>query len=166
MKVTVTYRDIAAALAKPNRVFADVSDVTILDGDIPSPVRLNDGIDRGSRFLLAAMLLRFLCEFTVALAAFWITRTVTLNQLYATLTFFLAGQVAPLSLFPEPLQIVSAVLPFRWMLAFPVEVILGRADGRDVLIGVGMQAFWLTLAFLALHIVWQRGVRRYSAVGA
>lgn len=116
--------------------------------------------------LLAAMLLRFLCEWTVALAAFWITRTVTLNQLYGTLTFFLAGQVAPLSLFPEPLRVVAAVLPFRWMLAFPVEAVLGRADGRDLLIGVGMQAFWLALAFLAMRGVWRRGVRRYSAVGA
>lgn len=116
--------------------------------------------------LLAAMLLRFLCEWTVALAAFWITRTVTLNQLYGTLTFFLAGQVAPLSLFPDPLRVVAAVLPFRWMLAFPVEVMLGRADGRDLLIGVGMQTFWLALAFLAMRGVWRRGVRRYSAVGA
>jgi ABC-2 type transport system permease protein len=116
--------------------------------------------------LLAAIALRFLCEFTVALAAFWITRTMTLNQVYATVTFFLAGQVAPLSLLPDSLQVVAALLPFRWMLAFPVEVLLGRADGRDVLIGVGMQAFWLTFAFLALHGVWRRGVRRYSAVGA
>jgi ABC-2 type transport system permease protein len=58
------------------------------------------------------------------------------------------------------------MLPFRWMLAFPVEVMLGRADGRDLLIGVGMQAFWLALAFLTMRVVWRRGVRRYSAVGA
>ena len=90
----------------------------------------------------------------------------TLNQLYGTTTFFLAGQVAPLSLFPEPLRVVAAVLPFRWMIAFPVEVVLGRADGRDVVIGSAMQALWIALAVLAMRGVWRRGVRRYSAVGA
>jgi ABC-2 type transport system permease protein len=116
--------------------------------------------------LLAAMLLRFLCEWTVGLSAFWITRTVTLNQLYGTLTFFLAGQVAPLSLFPDPLRIVASILPFRWMLAFPVEVMLGRTDERDLLIGTGMQALWIGLTLLAMRVVWRTGIRRYSAVGA
>jgi ABC-2 type transport system permease protein len=116
--------------------------------------------------LLAAMLLRWLCEWTVGLAAFWITRTMTLNQFYGTLTFFLAGMVAPLRLFPEPLRIIASVLPFRWMVAFPVDVLLGRAGGGELLIGVGMQTLWIGLALLAMRLVWRRGVRRYSAVGA
>ncbi|MGH2560715.1 MAG: ABC-2 family transporter protein, partial [Thermomicrobiales bacterium] len=36
--------------------------------------------------LVGAMTVRFLCEWSVSLAALWITRTVTLNQLYGTLT--------------------------------------------------------------------------------
>jgi viologen exporter family transport system permease protein len=116
--------------------------------------------------LLGAMAVRFLCEWTVSLAALWITRTVTLNQLYGTLVMFLAGQVAPLSLFPEPVRVVAAILPFRWTVAFPADVLLGRADGRDLLTGIGMQLLWLGIGFLAMRQVWSRGVRRYSAVGA
>ncbi len=116
--------------------------------------------------LLSAMFLRFVCEWTVSLAAFWITRTMTLNHLYGMLTFFLAGQVAPLSLFPDWLRVVASILPFRWMMAFPVEVMLGRADVQDILIGVGMQALWIALSLLTMRLIWRRGVRRYSAVGA
>jgi viologen exporter family transport system permease protein len=116
--------------------------------------------------LLGAMALRFLCEWTVSLAALWITRTVTLNQLYGTLTMFLAGQVAPLSLFPEPIRVIAFILPFRWTVAFPADVLLGHADGRDLLIGMGMQVLWIALSLLAMREVWSRGVRRYSAVGA
>lgn len=116
--------------------------------------------------LLGAMAVRFLWEWTVGLAALWITRTVTLNQLYGTLVMFLAGQVAPLSLFPHPVRVVAAILPFRWTVAFPADVLLGRADGREMLTGVGMQLLWLGIAFLAMRQVWNRGVRRYSAVGA
>ena len=116
--------------------------------------------------LLSAMFLRFFCEWTVRLAAFCITRTNTLNHLYGMTTFFLAGQVAPLSLFPDWLRVIASILPFRWMMAFPVDVILGRADGRDFLIGVGMQAVWIALAMLIMRVIWRRGVARYSAVGA
>jgi ABC-2 type transport system permease protein len=100
------------------------------------------------------------------LIAFWITRTGTLNQLYGTATAFLAGMIAPLSLFPEPIRIVASILPFRWMVAFPVEVLLGRVDGGELLIGMGMQVLWIALALLGLRWMWSHGVRRYSAVGA
>jgi ABC-2 type transport system permease protein len=116
--------------------------------------------------LIGAMALRFLCEWTVSLAALWITRTVTLNQLYGTLTMFLAGMVAPLSLFPAPVRVIAFVLPFRWTVAFPADVLLGRADARDLLIGIGMQLVWIAISLLAMREVWKRGVRRYSAVGA
>lgn len=116
--------------------------------------------------LIGAMFLRFVCEWTLGLVAFWITRTGTLNQLYGTLTSFLAGMIAPLSLFPEPVRIIASILPFRWMVAFPVEVLLGRVDGSGFLIGLGMQLLWIAIAVTALRIFWGRGVRHYSAVGA
>jgi len=45
--------------------------------------------------IIGAMALRFLCEWTIGLAAFWITRTSTLNTLYGTVVAFLAGLIAP-----------------------------------------------------------------------
>ncbi len=116
--------------------------------------------------VIAAMTLRFIAEWTISLAAFWITRTTTLNTLYATLVGFLAGLIAPLGLFPEPVRIVAAILPFRWMVAFPADVLLGRVSGVDLLIGIGVQLLWLGIAFLALRWTWARGAMRYSAVGA
>lgn len=116
--------------------------------------------------VIAAMALRFVAEWTIGLAAFWITRTSTLNTFYATTTMFLAGQVAPLGLFPEPVRILAAILPFRWMVAFPADVMLGRVSGVDLLIGIGMQLLWLGIAFFALRWTWARGAMRYSAVGA
>ena len=76
--------------------------------------------------LLLAFLVRFLLEWTLALAAFWTTRVSAINQVYFVLMLFLAGQIAPLTLFPHWIQIVADILPFRWMLGFPVELVLGR----------------------------------------
>lgn len=115
--------------------------------------------------LILAFLVRFLVEWTLALAAFWTTRVSAVNQVYFILMLFLAGQIAPLSLFPKWLQILAYILPFRWMLGFPVELILGKLTPFQALEGLGMQFAWLLVSLILIRIVWRAGVRIYSAVG-
>ncbi len=116
--------------------------------------------------LLLAFLVRFLLEWTLALAAFWTTRVSAINQVYFVLMLFLAGQIAPLTLFPHWIQIVADILPFRWMLGFPVELVLGRLTPAQALQGLAAQAVWVVLSLIAIRVVWRAGVRVYSAVGA
>lgn len=115
--------------------------------------------------LLLAFLVRFLLEWTLALSAFWVTRVRAINQFYYVTVLFLSGQVAPLSFLPSGLQHLSEVLPFRWMVAFPVELFLGRLTPKEVLLGFLAQGFWLTIGIVLVKIVWKAGIRRYSAVG-
>lgn len=116
--------------------------------------------------LILAYLLRFLLEWTLAMAAFWTTRTSALNQAYMTTMFFLAGRLAPLDLFPAFVQTLATVLPFRWMVYFPVELLLGRLTVQAALAGLGMQALWLGIILVLLNLVWRAGVRQFSAVGS
>jgi viologen exporter family transport system permease protein len=116
--------------------------------------------------LSLAFLLRFLVDWTLAQAAFWTTRVGAINQVYFVLMLFLSGQIAPLSLFPRPVQILADILPFRWMIGFPVELLLGRLTPVQFLTGVGVQAAWIALALALLRVVWRAGIRIYSAVGA
>nr|WP_231747411.1 ABC-2 family transporter protein [Auraticoccus cholistanensis] len=116
--------------------------------------------------LLLAMALRFVLEWVLALSAFWLTKISALNNLYFSVFLFLGGSFAPLAVLPEAVRAVALVSPFPWMLAFPVEVAMGRRSGADVLVGYGVQLLWLGLALLLLRLVWRRAVRRYSAVGA
>ena len=116
--------------------------------------------------LTLAFLVRFLVEWSLAMAAFWTTRVNAINQMYFTLMLFLAGRIAPLSLFPRWLQITADVLPFRWMLGFPVELVLGRLTPTQVLIGLAAQAAWVIISLVIIRVIWRAGVRVYSAVGA
>ena len=116
--------------------------------------------------LVLAFLVRFLVEWTVALLAFWITDTSGLNQAYYIAVTLLAGRMAPLSLMPEWVQNVAALLPFKWMVAFPVELLLGRLTPREAIDGFIAQGAWLVLALALLSLSWSRAVKRYSAVGA
>lgn len=116
--------------------------------------------------LLLAFLIRFLLEWSLAQVAFWTTRVSAINQTYFVLVLFLSGQIAPLTLLPHPVRIAAEILPFRWMIGFPVELLLGRLTPVEALIGLGAQAAWLIAALVLIRVVWRAGVKVYSAVGA
>jgi ABC-2 type transport system permease protein len=61
---------------------------------------------------------------------------------------------------------VAYILPFRWMLGFPVELLLGRLTPTEAVVGLGVQVLWVALAYVLMRLVWRAGIRLYSAVGA
>jgi ABC-2 type transport system permease protein len=115
--------------------------------------------------LLMAWLLRFLWGYWLALLAFWATRADALLAVQDALIFLLGGQVAPVTLLPDGLRLAATVLPFRYMAAFPAELLTGALDGRQTAIGFIMQAFWLLVAAILYRLMWHHGVRQYTAVG-
>lgn len=113
-----------------------------------------------------AFLMRFFVEWTIAQVAFWTTRNEAINQMYFTLGLFLSGRIAPIELLPNFAQQIANALPFRWAVAFPVEIMLGRLSTEQIWHGLSMQATWLIVSLILLKIVWRSGVKKYSAVGS
>ena len=116
--------------------------------------------------LLLAFALRFLMEWTLAMAAFWTARVSAINATYFAVMLFLSGQMTPLALLPTPIQTLATLLPFRWVIAFPIELFLGRLTPPEMGVGIAMQAIWLFCMLALLMCVWRRGIQRYSAIGA
>lgn len=116
--------------------------------------------------LVLAFALRFLFEWTLALAAFWTTRISAINQIYFSLQMFLAGRVAPIALLPLWLRDTAHDLPFYYMVGFPVELALGRLTPAAVVSGFVTQLIWLTVVALLIAVVWRRAAAHFSAVGS
>ncbi|HEX2185825.1 MAG TPA: ABC-2 family transporter protein, partial [Chloroflexota bacterium] len=114
--------------------------------------------------LLLAYLVQFVVTWTVALAAFWFVRIEAIYVAFVLLLRFLSGQLAPLSLFPGWVQTVAWLSPFRWMLAFPTELLLGRLSPAEALHGLGMQLVWSVASVALLALCWGAAVCRYTAV--
>ena len=119
-------------------------------------------------FLLALMFawfLRFFWGYWLALLAFWATQANALLGIQDALIFLLAGQVAPIALLPGPLGILAHLLPFRYMISFPIEILLGHLNTADVLIGFAYQIGWLCTTLIIFTGIWRTGVRHNTAVG-
>lgn len=113
-----------------------------------------------------AFVVRFTLEWTLAMAALWTSRVSAINQTYEIVLIFLSGNFAPLAVMPQWIQVLATYLPFRWLIAFPIELTLGRLTPTQALIGFGAQLFWLAVALVVLSFVWRAGVKQYSAVGS
>lgn len=115
---------------------------------------------------MLAFILRFTMEWTLAMCALWTSRVRAINQTYEVILVFLSGNFAPLAVMPGWIQLVANFLPFRWVIAFPIELSLGRLTPIEMATGFAMQIFWLVVAQVALTLVWRAGVKQYSAVGS
>lgn len=115
--------------------------------------------------LLLAFVLRFTLDWSLAQAAFWTTRITAVNRLYEVTFVLLSGRFAPLALFPPAFLVVANVLPFRWMMAFPIELFLGMLTPREVAIGFAAQLGWIVFAIVLMRFIWRRSVKKFSAVG-
>jgi ABC-2 type transport system permease protein len=115
--------------------------------------------------LILAWFLRFLWGYWIALLAFWSARADALLTLQDSLIFLLAGQVAPIALLPGILQSAAGVLPFRYMVAFPVEILTETLSPAQIAAGFVVQLSWLTVAAILTIAIWRRGIQRYAGFG-
>lgn len=115
--------------------------------------------------MLLGAALTFISGWLVAVAIFWTTRMNAIINFYFLAFTFFSGEIAPIDVLPPILQNIAAALPFRWMMAFPVEVALGRHTPDQVLLGIGLQLVWVISLALLFAQLWRWAIRRYSAVG-
>ena len=115
--------------------------------------------------LLLAWALRTFWGMWVAELAFWSTRADALLVVQDSLVFVFSGLVAPVALLPAGRGAWAVLLPFRYMVGFPVEIRTGQLSPVEIGQGLALQAGWLALALLAARGLWRSGVRRYTAVG-
>jgi ABC-2 type transport system permease protein len=78
----------------------------------------------------------------------------------------LAGAVVPLALFPEWAQGFLMVQPFRYILSFPLELVVGGLSGNEVATGLALQVTYTALFVAGARWLWTTGKRSYAAVGA
>ena len=90
-----------------------------------------------------------------------------LMDIYIAIFFVLSGYTVPVELFPRSPRAVIEVLPFRFQLGLPVEILVGAYDGRAPLLFAMLAWQWVYVAafLVATVLVWRLGVRRFSAFG-
>lgn len=112
-----------------------------------------------------ASLVRYLGDVLVGLSAMWVVRVNGILGAYYTVMLFFSGQFAPIEVLPDWMEAVARVLPFWWIVGYPTELIVGRADLADAWIGACVLSGWFVALLLVLRVVWPRAMRAGETVG-
>jgi ABC-2 type transport system permease protein len=110
-------------------------------------------------------LLQFFMSYTMALAAFWLLEVSTLIFIIFAFEYAAGGHLFPLNILPPAIEHVLQMTPFPYLLFFPVSVYLGQIKGAALWEGLCTQTAWTIFFYLLARLVWNRGIRKYSAVG-
>lgn len=114
---------------------------------------------------MLAYFLYFTYKMIVGMIAFWIVDLGGFLQLQEMFVFVFAGYVLPLEFLPKWLGDLANILPFSYMIYFPIISFQGKLAFLQLLHVILFQIIWLVVLVFIYSFIWRKGVRQYSAIG-
>ncbi|MFV1989744.1 MAG: ABC transporter permease [Acidimicrobiales bacterium] len=111
-----------------------------------------------------AYLIRTLMLWMLGMVTFWTTRIGAAFQMFFAVELLLSGRLVPMTLMPDWVQQLAAVLPFESTFGFPIIALVGPITNAELLQGLVTQAIWIAVGSVGVALMWRRAVARYTAV--
>lgn len=122
--------------------------------------------------LAAAVLIALLAAFIsntlkqiLGLLALWVTDIRGLYEVLEVIQVIFAGFLIPLILLPAPIKFIADILPFAYIIYYPVSAFIGQLSYAELLRVIGIQSFWLAGLIVAYSFVWKSGIKKFTAIG-
>jgi ABC-2 type transport system permease protein len=115
--------------------------------------------------LVGAWLLLFLVMALIGMLAAYVESALSVFDLWLAAQSILSGFLVPLELMPAWVARLARMLPFRYILGFPVETLIGLESNATALRDLGVQWLFIAGALLATIVLWRRALRRFAAFG-
>jgi ABC-2 type transport system permease protein len=115
--------------------------------------------------LALAVTLNFLIFYCISAVAFWIVEIGFLFEGIRIVFILLSGGIFPLEVFGARFVQVMNLLPFKYTVNFPINVLTGKTQAGEIALGVLVQCIWIGLCLLLSSYLWRQGSKRYVAVG-
>lgn len=111
-------------------------------------------------------IITFLTGVVIGSLGLFIEKSIAVFEVWLGAYAVLSGYLIPLDLMPGWVTRLAAYLPFRYMLGFPVELLIGMSSRVELAKGLAMQAGWVIALLFLARAVWRAGLRRFEAYGA
>jgi len=126
------------------------------------------GIDKIFLFLITLLigyLIYFLLYYIVGIITFFTGHFSGINYtMMGVLTFF-SGRLVPIDIMPKSLYIISNFLPFKYIVYFPIQIITGKINDLQILIGIFKGITWLFLLIILASLIYKKGIKTFESYG-
>ena len=115
--------------------------------------------------LFLAVILYFFISLNLGFIGFWSTEVWAPRFLFMVLVWLLAGDYFPLDVLPVGLYKTLRLLPFPYLVYFPVKVLLGKVSLVEGVEFLFVLFLWTGIFYVFTKFVWQKGLKVYTAQG-
>lgn len=115
--------------------------------------------------LFLAHLLSYNIAFAISMVTLWTTEFHSVFALYYFPENFLSGRVVPLAALPYWAAAAGDFLPFRFTVALPTEILMGRIAGDESWRLIGLQSLWIVGFYFIGRLLFSRGIKQYTGFG-
>ncbi|OGH27594.1 MAG: hypothetical protein A3C27_02065 [Candidatus Levybacteria bacterium RIFCSPHIGHO2_02_FULL_39_36] len=153
---------------KAMNIFFSLGELTILYLLLRPPIFLQTNIEALLLSLFAAalaLLLYFFINLLLGFIGFWSPEVWAPRFIFITILTFFAGGLFPLDILPKPIFSIIELLPFTYLLYFPLKIYLGQLMLSEIFKGLMISGFWTVIFYFIARLVWQKGLRIYTAYG-
>lgn len=130
---------------------------------IPFPNKIYLILFLGS--LILSALLQFFFFEALSLLSFWIENTYGLRFTMRVIMEVVGGAIIPISFFPETLQKIFSLLPFSFLIYFPMNLYLGKTPIDQIPSLFLREGVWIAGLALLNFTIWKKGIRQYVSMG-
>lgn len=150
-----------------NIVFS-ISELTILFLILKPPIFIQPDAGLIMLTLLSSFLglvMYFFLNFLLGLIGFWSPEVWAPRFIFITVLTFFSGGLFPLDILPKQIFSILSLLPFPYLLFFPLKIYLGHITTVEIIKGIVISCVWVVILWQILKFVWARGLRVYTAYG-
>lgn len=119
-------------------------------------------------FILATLLaicINFSLNMILSFIGFFSSETWAPRFIFYILLGFFSGTMFPLDILPHWLFLFLNALPFSYLIYTPMKIYLGQLSLQNILISLGIAAFWAVALYISMQFFWKKGIKKYGAEG-
>lgn len=102
----------------------------------------------------------------LALFTIWAGDSDGIGRTYEIIADLADGYLIPYFFIPIVLRNVLSLTPFRYIISFPVEIMLNRLNTHEILYGYSILIFWTVASFLLYRWLDKESVKNFVAYGS
>lgn len=114
---------------------------------------------------ILATLIYFALASSLELVSFWADNVWSLLVILRFIVAFLGGAFIPISFFPEFYQEYLMLMPFYYLISFPVKCLFGQIEIMQFWQGIGIMLLWYLFFQTLSLMIFKRGSHQYTGVG-
>lgn len=112
-----------------------------------------------------AALLYFEINLILSMIGFWSKEVWAPRFIFFIVVSFLAGTYFPLDIIPGIYYQIISLLPFAYLVFFPLKIYLGQVNLNYILQGIAVSLIWILVLNYLVKIIWRKGLKIYTAEG-